>query len=63
VGDIAAQLAQRGTGAEAFERAWRATCGALEKLNRLLLAAAIDVKVVSPCATSSTSLCPRHLRI
>jgi SAM-dependent methyltransferase len=42
VGDIAAQLAQRGTGAEAFERAWRATCGALEKLNRLLLAAAIE---------------------
>jgi hypothetical protein len=42
VGDIAGQLAQRGTGAEAFERAWRATCGALEKLNRLLLAAPIE---------------------
>ena len=54
VGEIAAELAQRGTGAEAFERAWRATFGALEKLNRLLLAAPIELKVVSPCATSST---------
>ena len=41
VGEIAAELAQRGTGAEAFERAWRATFGALERLNRLLLAAPI----------------------
>ena len=41
VGDIAAELAQRGTGAEAFERAWRATFAALEKLNRLLLAAPV----------------------
>ena len=41
VGEIAAELAQRGTGAEAFERAWRATFGALEKLNRLLLAAPV----------------------
>ena len=39
VGEIAAELAQRGAGAEAFERAWRATFGALERLNRLLLAA------------------------
>jgi SAM-dependent methyltransferase len=41
VGDIAAELAQRGTGAQAFERAWRATFGALENLNRLLLAAPV----------------------
>ncbi len=41
VGEIAATLAQRGTGPEAFERAWRATFGALEKINRLLLAAPI----------------------
>jgi SAM-dependent methyltransferase len=41
VGEIAAELAQRGTGAEAFERAWRATFGALERINRLLLAAPI----------------------
>jgi SAM-dependent methyltransferase len=41
VGDIAAELAQRGTGVEAFERAWRATFGALENLNRLLLAAPV----------------------
>ena len=41
VGEIAAELAQRGTGAEAFERGWRATFGALENLNRLLLAAPI----------------------
>ena len=41
VGEIAEELAQRGTGAEAFERAWRATFGALEKLNRLLLAAPV----------------------
>jgi SAM-dependent methyltransferase len=42
VGEIAAELAQRGTGAEAFERAWRATFGALERINRLLLAAPSD---------------------
>ena len=30
---------RRGTGAEAFARAWRATFGALERINRLLLAA------------------------
>jgi SAM-dependent methyltransferase len=41
VGEIAAELARRGAGAEAFERAWRATFEALEKLNRLLLAAPI----------------------
>ena len=41
VGEIAAELAQRGTGAEAFERGWRATFGALERINRLLLAAPI----------------------
>ena len=39
VRDIAAQLAARGTGAEAFDRAWRALFPALEAINRLLLAA------------------------
>ncbi len=39
VGEIAAVLAERGTGAEAFVRGWRATFGALEPINRLLLAA------------------------
>jgi SAM-dependent methyltransferase len=39
VGEIAAALAERGTGAAAFERAWRATFVALERINRLLLAA------------------------
>ena len=39
VGEIAAMLAERGTAAEAFARAWRATFGTLERINRLLLAA------------------------
>jgi SAM-dependent methyltransferase len=39
VGEIAATLAARGTGAEAFARAWRATFTTLERVNRLLLAA------------------------
>jgi SAM-dependent methyltransferase len=39
VGEIAAALAARGTGAEAFARAWRATFTTLERINRLLLAA------------------------
>jgi SAM-dependent methyltransferase len=39
VGEIAAALAERGTGAAAFERAWHATFTALERVNRLLLAA------------------------
>jgi SAM-dependent methyltransferase len=39
VGEIAAALAERGTPADAFARAWAATFGALERLNRLLLAA------------------------
>jgi hypothetical protein len=39
IGEIAAALAANGTGAEAFARAWRATFGALEGINRLLLAA------------------------
>jgi hypothetical protein len=38
VGEIAAMLAASGTGAEAFARAWGATFGALERINRLLLA-------------------------
>lgn len=38
VAEIAAALAARGTSAEAFDRAWRATFGALERVNRLLLA-------------------------
>ena len=41
VGDIAAALAERGTSAEAFMRGWRLTFGALERINRLLLAAPI----------------------
>ncbi len=39
VGAIAATLAERGTGADAFARAWRATFTTLERVNRLLLAA------------------------
>ncbi len=39
VGEIAATLAERGTRAEAFERAWRATYRTLEQINRMLLAA------------------------
>jgi SAM-dependent methyltransferase len=39
VGAIAASLAQHGTGEAAFQRAWHATFTALERINRLLLAA------------------------
>jgi SAM-dependent methyltransferase len=39
VGQIAAALAEHGTRAEAFERAWRATFATLERINRLLLSA------------------------
>ncbi len=39
VGEIGATLAARGSKPEAFARAWRATFGALEQVNRLLLAA------------------------
>jgi SAM-dependent methyltransferase len=39
VGAIAAALAERGHGPEAFARAWRSTFTSLERLNRLLLAA------------------------
>jgi SAM-dependent methyltransferase len=39
VGAIAASLAARGTSPDAFARAWRATFSALERVNRLLLAA------------------------
>jgi hypothetical protein len=39
VGAIAASLATRGTGPDAFARAWRAAFTALERVNRLLLAA------------------------
>ena len=39
VGDIRDTLASRGTGAEAFDRAWRATYPPLEAINRLLVAA------------------------
>jgi SAM-dependent methyltransferase len=38
VGEIAAELARRGTSAEAFARAWRATFTTLQRINRLLLA-------------------------
>ncbi len=38
VGAIGAELASRGTGPEAFARAWAATFRPLERLNRLLLA-------------------------
>jgi SAM-dependent methyltransferase len=41
VGAIAAALAQQGTGEAAFQRAWRATFTALERINRLLLAAPV----------------------
>jgi len=39
VGEIAAEMARRGTAAEAFARAWGATFTAFESVNRLLLAA------------------------
>jgi hypothetical protein len=39
VREIGELLATRGTGAEAFDRAWRALFPALEAVNRLLLAA------------------------
>ncbi|HEX2940617.1 MAG TPA: methyltransferase [Rhodopila sp.] len=39
VRDIAAMLAQRGTSAEAFAKAWRLTFAPLNRINRLLLAA------------------------
>jgi SAM-dependent methyltransferase len=39
VGAIASVLAERGTGTEAFWRAWRSTFVALQHINRLLLAA------------------------
>ncbi len=39
VGEIGATLAARGSNADAFTRAWRATFTALEHVNRLLLAA------------------------
>ena len=42
VGEIAATLVTRGTGADAFARAWRATFTALERVNHLLLAAPRD---------------------
>lgn len=39
VGEIGRVLAERGSNPEAFARAWKATFAALEKVNRLLLAA------------------------
>jgi hypothetical protein len=42
VGTIASVLAERGTGAEAFRRAWGSTFLALEHINRLLLAPPAD---------------------
>ena len=39
VGAIAAILAASGTNADAFDKAWRATSRAMEKVNRMLLAA------------------------
>ena len=39
VGEIAALLAERGTDADAFDRAWRQTFSKLETVNRLLLRA------------------------
>jgi SAM-dependent methyltransferase len=39
VGEIGAQLSARGTAAEAFNRAWQGLFPALERINRLLLAA------------------------
>jgi SAM-dependent methyltransferase len=48
VGDIAAAVATRGIGAEAFDRAWRALFPALEAINRLLLAAPTASRVSGP---------------
>jgi SAM-dependent methyltransferase len=42
VGEIGAQLAGRGLNPEAFARAWRELFPALERINRLLLAAPIE---------------------
>jgi hypothetical protein len=42
VAEIAAEIGKRGTGPEAFDRAWRATYPKLESINRLLLAAPSD---------------------
>jgi hypothetical protein len=39
VGEIGAALAANGTNSEAFARPWRETFAALERINRLLLAA------------------------
>ncbi len=39
VGQIGATLASRGTRPDVFDKAWRQTFGALERINRLLLAA------------------------
>jgi SAM-dependent methyltransferase len=54
VGEIAALLAARGTNAEAFARAWPALFHALERINRLLLAAPAEVPppVVPPPAAA-----------
>jgi hypothetical protein len=41
VGDIAATLAGRGVGHKAFDQAWRQTFAALERINRVLLAAPV----------------------
>jgi hypothetical protein len=42
VGQIAAALAERGTGADAFARAWVTTFVPLQRINRLLLAAPLS---------------------
>jgi SAM-dependent methyltransferase len=42
VGQIAAALAERGTGGDAFNRAWSTTFAPLERINRLLLAAPLS---------------------
>ena len=42
VGEIGSILAASGTGADAFGKAWRETYAALERVNRLLLAAPFD---------------------
>jgi hypothetical protein len=39
VGEISRILAERGSNPDAFTRAWKATFSALERVNRLLLAA------------------------
>lgn len=53
VAAIAAVLAQRGIGEAAFRRAWQAIFPALERINRLLLAAPEDTHATRPTPTGA----------